>query len=288
MIVSLRSAMPALACLALAGCGEPAPSGDGGTDGGRDAEVDGTDASDDTGGDASDADVEGCYQTVDVVFVLDVSSSMAVLIRALESQLGMVWATAAEHDSEPHFGLVAFVDDVVVDNGGQPFDSIEPLRERLRAWADRTATNSQAGVDTANTDWPENTLDALCEAATGFAWRDEETTLRVIIHATDDSFLEHPYAFSSSFQVQHTYAETIGVLQEGSVRVATFAAHQGGPQDSVDTSAGFFAEYREQTSIPEATSGLAFEITEVGSSITLSDAIVDFVEGELCEEYVVY
>lgn len=112
--------------------------------------------------------------------------------------------------------------------------------------------------------------------------------LRVIIHATDDTFLESPYSFSSAIPVQHTYAETLSTLRDGSIRVATFAARDGGSGDAVDVTPGLFTGYGEHLSIPEATSGQALDITEVGESISLSDAIVDFVEGEFCEEYVLY
>jgi len=289
---SRRSAGRAAIVIAivLTSCGAELPIVDAGAvDGGGVDDAGGadhrSDADDAAGGDAEAVE---CYDAIDIVFVLDVSSSMAVLIRALEAQLGSVWAMATEHDREARFGLVVFVDDVLVDNSGEPFDSIDALRERLRVWADHTGTNQQIGTDAPNTDWPENTLDALCAAAREFAWRDEETTLRVVIHATDDSFLEHPYAFSSAVQVQHTYAEAVELLRQRSIRVASFAAHDGGPSDGLDVSPGFFADYGDSAPIPAATSGLAFEITEVGRSVALSDAIVDFVEGELCEEYVVY
>src|SRR5262245_22813363 len=64
-----------------------------------------------------------CNQDVDVVFTLDVSGSMVPPLTRLVEEVGMVDAAllAKNLPSPPHYGLVIFVDDVVMMNGGQPF-----------------------------------------------------------------------------------------------------------------------------------------------------------------------
>ena len=239
-----------------------------------------------------DADEDECYPTIDVVFVLDVSSSMSVLLRTLQSQIGVVWRAASEYDADPHFGLVVFVDDVTVTNGGEPYDTREALAEELGRWAEHAALNQQTQSDRQNTDWPENSLDALVVAATEFSWRGQDETLRVVIHATDDTFMDGGETFSSSIMVENTYERTVEILRENHIRVMSFAAHGGGPYGDTNVEPGFFTEYMADTGpqppIPEATQGEVFDIHLVGPENPLSEAITEFLTNELCEEYVVY
>jgi len=265
--------------------------GDGDGDGDTDTDVDSdsdTDVDTDSDTDADGDDGDDCYDSIDIVFVLDVSTTMSYILSTLEAEIGAVWSAAAAIDDDPHFGLVVFVDDVLVANDGGSYATVEAIQADFNTWYSHTATNRQTQSTASNGDWPENTLDALHAAATDFAWRDPTTTLRVIIHATDDTFLERPARFSSGIEALHTYAETVAALQEREIRVASFAARIGGPLSNQDVTPGFSAPYGGQTAIPEATSGEVFDIDEVGGTVSLADAINGFVLDEICEAYVVY
>jgi hypothetical protein len=225
---------------------------------------------------------------IDIVFVIDVSTTMQELLETLESEIGAVWAAAQELsiDEEPHFGLVVFVDDVMVVST-ESYTDVTTLQGDFNFWYTHTSTNQQTQSTASNTDWPENSIDGLFAAAAEFNWRDPELALRVIIHATDDTFREWPEYFTSGLPAVHTYEETVQIMQDHYIRVASFAAHIGGPMMDQDVEPGFFTEYNSMSSIPDATSGGVFNIYDVyDSTISLTDAINEFVLEELCEEYI--
>jgi hypothetical protein len=174
-----------------------------------------------------------------------------------------------------------------VVNDGLPYIDDLSIQVDFNYWWNHTSSNQQTQSTASNTDWPENTLDALYAAAAEYDWRDEETTLRVIIHATDDTFLEAPTSFSSGIAVLHDYPTTVFALQDQTIRVASFAAHLGGPAGYDDVEPGFYTDYEGQSSIPAATSGQVFDIDLVGSSLSLADAINGFVVEEFCSDYVI-
>jgi hypothetical protein len=247
------------------------------------------DASDvDTDSDSdSDSDDE-CYEMIDIVFVIDVSTTMSYILTTLEAEIGEVWdaAQSLSIDDEPHFGLVVFVDDVMVV-ATETYSDVATLQSDFNYWYTHTSTNQQTQSTASNTDWPENSLDGLYAAATEYDWRGADLALRVIIHATDDTFLEHPSSFTSGIQAQRTYPETVAKLQEETIRVGTFAAHLGGPSGTENVDPGFFTDYNSMSSIPVATDGGIFDIDEVfNQTISLTEAINTFVLEELCTPYV--
>lgn len=261
------------------------PTGDTDSDGDSDTAGDG-DADSDS---ESDADSEQgtdteCYEHLDIVFVLDVSTTMGFILQTLEQEIGQVWNEAKTIDDEPHFGLVVFVDDVTVVKSAT-YNSISEIQSDFKKWYQHTSTEQQTKSLALNTDWPENSLDALHGAATQYAWRDSDTTLRIVIHATDDTFKEAPNLFSSGIQAQHTYGETVQALQTNVIRVASFASLKGGPAGNQDVGQGFLSPYNGKSSIPDATSGEAFELESVGTTISLVEAINDFVVNEICSSY---
>ncbi|MFO8070751.1 MAG: hypothetical protein R6V85_02645 [Polyangia bacterium] len=264
--------------------------GDADADGDTDSDVDtdsdsDSDSDSDTDGDI-DTDTE-CYEKIDIVFAIDVSTTMSGYLSTLEDEIGLVWEAAEEisADDDPHFGLCVFVDDFLLVSP-QTYTSVSDIKSDFNYWYNHTSTNQQTQSNATNSDWPENTLDALYEAATAYQWRDQDLTLRVVIHATDDTFREHPDSFSSGIPATHTYEETVQALQEQTIRVASFAAHLGGPAGNADVEPGFYTDYQGQSSIPEATSAMVFDIDEVGDTISLADAINDFVIEEFCSDYV--
>jgi len=223
-----------------------------------------------------------CYENIDIVFVLDVSTSMGFILQTLEGEIGKVWQTAESLDNDPHLGLVVFVDDFTVA-ATQPYASMAQLKADFHKWYLHTSSNLQTQSTASNFDFPENSLDALAAAAQQFAWRDAQNTLRVIIQATDDTFLESPGAFQSGVKVAHTYPESADLLKKAAIRVASFAARLGGPTETENVEAGFFTDYRGQPSIPQATHGKVFDILQVqGGAISLTQSINDFVIRESC------
>ncbi len=271
-----------------AGDADTDTDGDGDADTDADADAD-SDADSDTDAD-SDADAGAdCYDAIDVVFVLDVSTSMGPMLQALQDDIAEVWTAAdalTDLDEATHFGLIVFVDDYLVTNAGETYTDVATIQTRFNQWYTHTSSNEQTQSTASNTDWPENSIDALYAAAAEYDWRDQATTLRVVIHATDDTFREAPDSFTSGIAVQHNYADTVAALQAGTIRVMSFAAHLGGPAGDEDVEPGFFTDYDGQSSIPAATSGAVFDITQVGSTISLADAINEFVAEEFCSDYV--
>lgn len=255
-----------------------------------------------------------CNQDVDVVFVLDVSGSMIPPLSTLEREVDMVDAAlnAKSLPSHQHYGLVLFVDQVQVLNGGMPYLDVELVKTELRSQIQMTNDNPARQLDGTpdNVTWPENSLDALYAAATQFQWRPAGNTLRTIILFTDASFwdLMAPSSGAESEQngifpdqvSMHGYDETVAAVRQQMIWVNTFAAKTGGPPDgmtsppshgdfrgtSVDVGIGFFEPYMGKPSIPEATGGFAWDIDEVyDGKISLATPINQSIEVHQCAQY---
>jgi hypothetical protein len=251
------------------------------------------DDDDDSGGSirldlGADADLPAtCAQDVDIVFVMDVTGSMGEFIGSLVDDLHTVDAAvqALELPSPPRYGLVVFADDWAVLNDGQPYADLASLEAEFATWISFTQQDGQVGGDgELNESFPENSLDALV-AATAFAWRPAETTTRVVIHTTDDTFWDGPGVFNGE-TVEHGYDDTVASLQAESIRVFAFAAERGGDCECVDTSPGWFAPYEGNASIPESTDGGVFHIRDVlEGSLSLGAAIPEAVADSVCDPY---
>jgi hypothetical protein len=280
------------ACTVFSWCDE-GPDADTDVDSDVDSDVD---ADSDTDIDAdSDGDTGPAYCSIDVVFVIDVSTSMRDEVEGIRAGIDSIWAAALELTSDTRFGLVVFVDDVVAVNGCAPFDTVDALQSELERWREFTSSNDQpGGAEFSNTDCPENSLDALYTAATACAWRDDAT--RIAIHVTDDTFAERPRRLSSVFgmggiPVQHTYDEVRTALVEHEVRLGAFAAPGAGEYCGAGTSPnvgqGFHEPYNGQPSLPEATGGRAFDIRAVrAGTLDMAEAINQLIEEEYCTPYV--
>jgi hypothetical protein len=220
---------------------------------------------------------------IDVVFVIDVSTTMSFMLRHLSEEIAALDEVVRRHDPEPRYGLAVFVDDVLLVNGGEPYVDVDSLRRDFEHWAAFTSSNRQLKSNLLNLDWPENSLDALHAAATGFDWRPAEDTLRLVVHATDDTFGEGGHWLSGG-EVRHGYGETVRALQDERVRVATFAARIGGRCECENVEAGYFAPYRGQPSIPDATGGAVFDIDEVASKrLRFATAVTALVQNTVCD-----
>jgi hypothetical protein len=239
-----------------------------------------------SGADGS-AGAAGCTQNVDIVFVMDVSTSMGVFLTKLADEISAVdqKVKSLNLPAPPHYGLVVFVDDVQFISFGQPYADVATLRQDFQTWAAFTSSNTQvSGIGTNNT-WPENSLDALYMAASGFQWRPAESTVRIVIHTTDDTFWQGPMS-GNGVPITHGYADTVQGLQAAQVRAFTFSAKLGDACECVDVSGGFFAPYQGQKPIAEATGGLAYELDGVlFGQISLSQVIPAAVETSLCQPY---
>ena len=265
--------------------GRDCPTGqvcvDGHCVGGADADADG----DATG------EADACFQNIDIVFVIDVSTSMTSTLDSLYNGIADVWSAALGLDPAAQFGLVVFVDDVMVTNDGNWYASLTDIQDQFSYWRGFCAGNSEPGGSPGfNNDCPENSLDAIWEGATRFAWR--ENALRVIFHATDDTFVEGPGTLGTyGIMVGHTYSQVLTELLARQVRVAAFAAH-----DSSDcsipplhnTEPGFFGPWGPDPALPEATGAAVFDIREVrAGALSMSEAINGVILEEYCTPFII-
>jgi hypothetical protein len=242
-----------------------------------------------TGGALIEGGTGECDDSVDVVFVMDVSTSMGPFLDKLAQEVLVVDQAVKqlEPNAPPRYGLVVFVDDVTFVNSGQPYTDILQLQQDFKYWSNFTSSNKQTSGTGSNSTWPENSLDALYVAAQDFPWRPSAQTLRMIIHTTDDTFWNGP-TFQDGVQIQHSYVATLAKLQEQKVRVFSFAAELGGPLGWDDVKPGWFTGYQGMPPIPSAgaTGGNAWDINKVmQGTISLSDAINTAIEESRCEPY---
>ena len=228
---------------------------------------------------------EGCVQDVDIVFVMDVSTTMGSFIDTLADSILQIDSALGDFalPDDPHYGLVVFVDDAEVINEGMPYTDAETLKADFEMWAAFTSSNQQVGGGNSNTTWPENSLDALYLAAEEFEWR--EDTTRIIIHATDDTFWEGP-ATQNGVMILHDYPETVTALQNNTARVFAMADMIGGSCECLDVAPGWFVDYNGMPAIPEATDGGIVDINDVLSgTVSIADAITTAVEESYCQPY---
>jgi hypothetical protein len=232
-------------------------------------------------------DPEECLEDVDIVFVMDVSTTMGPFFDKLENEISAVHDALSAYDlpNPPHYGLVVFVDDFKLINAGVPYTDINTLKADFAYWNNFTASNQQTSGAGFNSTWTENSLDALFSAAVGFQWRPKADTLRMIIHTTDDTFWNGP-TLGNGINILHNYPDTVDILQANEIRMFTFADFIGGQCECEDVSLGFFTDFQGQPPIPGQTGGAAYNIGEVLAGITsLSEAITNSVDESYCEDY---
>jgi hypothetical protein len=194
--------------------------------------------------DAGDDIDEPCTDVVDVLFVLDVSSSMTFVLDALEAEIATVVDAANALAPDAHFGLIAFADNHLLVTGGplqggvvhvaagtlqSAFASVEATYTTYN----RNPGDGPSGPTTQNPICEENANDALYAAAAEFPWRDDAT--RVIIAVTDDTFLDRPdnygdrdgdgdttstdFPSEGDYPALRTMAETVEALVAARARV---------------------------------------------------------------------
>ena len=269
------------------------------------------------GGDGATSDAEVCEEVIDVVFVLDTSSSMDFVLTKLQSQIEEVVTASNAIAADAHFGLIVFQDNHFVDNtgpleGGVVHTSAATLQTAFGYYKDtftaynRNPGDGPSGPTTQNPICEENSLDALYAAST-FPWRENAT--RVVILATDDTFLERPdnygdrdgdgatdqtdFPSEGDYPAARTLAETVQALQAARVRVFSFSritqpnlferCGTGRRLAWEDITAGWTTPYGSQPPIPDQTDGGNFDLDQVKSgSLSLAATINEVVLDSHC------
>jgi hypothetical protein len=210
---------------------------------------------------------------------------MGFIVGRLADQVQALDQTIRKSGITPRYGLVLFVDDVIVAQQGSAFSSLDALERELDRWSRFAATNRQLTIDAPNLDWPENGLDALFHAATQFHWRQLQDTGRLIVFASDDTFGVPGDSLSSVVRVEHGYAEVMDTLVANDIHVASFTSKIGGRCECLDVTPGWLTPYRNMQSIPLGSGGAAFDIDDVaGEFLSFGQALGPLIEGTACDD----
>jgi hypothetical protein len=292
------------------------PDGRGAGDDSSDDPADGIDAGDGFV-DASPLDRDGaspgeCTDVVDVVFVLDVSSSMGFVLDKMKGEIGAVVSAANQLAPDAHFGLVAFADNHRLDlsgplEGGKVHTAAATLQaafadiRTVYTGSNRNPGDGPNGPTNQNPICEENALDALVGAIDEFPWRANAT--RVIIVATDDTFIEPPdnygdrdhdgdtsstdYPREGDYPAGSSYAETTARVVGRKARIFSFTRLV--PCDTprrfawADISDGWSTPYQGEPPLPEATQGRNYDLAEVEEgTLSLSTTIQSVVLESYC------
>lgn len=296
-----------LATALLAACGPSMRSNSGDDTPGNDASM--------TTGDAAE-----CHDVIDVVFVLDTSSSMGFVLQQLEQQIAQVVTASNGLAPDAHFGLIVFQDNYFLDNtgpleGGKVHTAASTLQSRFSYYrttftnADRNPGDGPTGPTTQNPICEENSLDALYAAAKEFPWRANAT--RVVIVATDDTFLESPdnygdrdhdgltnktdFPREGNYPAMRNLGETLTALRDGKIRVFSFSRHNqpgilercgtGRRLAWADITDGWTTPYGTNNTppIPMQTDGGDFDLDQVKTNaINLSATVNNVVLESYC------
>jgi hypothetical protein len=266
--------------------------------------------------DAVVADAGKCEEVIDLVFVLDTSSSMDFVLTKLEQQIAQVVAASNMVAADSHFGLIVFQDNHFLDNKGSSgvvHTTAASLQAQFKYYKDtftaynRNPGDGPGGPTTQNPICEENSLDALYAAAQDFPWRDNAT--RVVIVATDDTFLERSdnygdrdgdgltnktdYPKEGNYPAARTVSETIAALKTGKIRVFSFSRiTQPGFLERCGTGRrlpwaaitdGWTTPYKSEAPIPAQTDGANYDLDKVKTgALSLAETINEVVLDSHC------
>lgn len=266
-------------------------------------------------------DAMQCRDSIDLVFVLDVSSSMGFVLDKLAQEIGKVVTASNKLAPDSHFGLVAFVDNHRLDTtgpaeGGKVHLDAATLSAAFKqvkatyTQPNRNPGDGPTGPTLQNPICEENASDALHAAADEFPWRTNAN--RVIIVATDDTFLERPdnygdrdgdgktdktdYPREGDYPALRILSETVDILKKTKVRVFAFTRLK--PPGLLDptrcgtgrrlpwtaVSDGWSTPYGGQSPIPAATGGKNFDLDQVhAGALSLTETINTMVLDSHCK-----
>ncbi len=290
------------------------------TDGGEELDAATPSGDSATFGDATPAEAGACNESIDVVFVLDVSSSMDFVLDKLGTEIESVVMAANALAPDAHFGLVAFVDNHKLDTSG-PLDqgkvhvAAATLKAAFQGYKttytspNRNPGDGPGGPTLQNPICEENAPDALHAAAVDFPWRVNAT--HVVIAVTDDTFLEKPdnygdrdhdgktdktdFPKEGNYPAAYTMTEAIDALRLAKTRV--FSVTRLTPPGAFDLtrcgtgrrlpwaaiSDGWSTPYAGAQPIPARTGGQNFDLEQVKSGkLSLGKTIESVVLSSHC------
>jgi hypothetical protein len=257
-----------------------------------------------------------CTEDIDVVLVLDVSSSMGFALDKLDAEIEKVVDASNALKAGAHFGLVLFVDNVaLVTTGDLEGGKVHTQASSLRAaftsakstytTPNRNPGDGPTGPTTQNPICEEDGLDALNDAATLFPWR--ANAARVAIVVSDDTFLEKgdnygdrdgdgltnktDFPREGNYPARFTLDETVAALKAKNVRVFSFTkitppgfldldkCGTGRRHSTADSiTFGWSKPYKGKAPIPTETGGKNFDLDLVKKGqLSLADTINEVV-----------
>lgn len=222
---------------------------------------------------AAGSEPVGAAEPLDLVFVLDVSTTMNELAR-LRAALQEVLPDAEAWGSALRLGLTTFENDVLV-HADADFLGREAFFRELDSQlvAGTWIADPQLARQLMNFDYPENVLDALARSASEFDFRDGAR--RYLLLMTDDSFLVPPETFSDGTPAVHSFEEVSQALREHGVRL--FSVHA--PLRGRGLSSGFDGA----PSLVAQTEGAWFDIAGVDvGEVQLAAVLRDLLAGRTC------
>jgi hypothetical protein len=262
-----------------------------------------------------------CTEDIDVVLVLDVSSSMGFVLDKLDAEIDKVVNASNALKDGAHFGLVLFVDNVALVTtgdleGGKVHSKATTLRAAFTSakatytTPNRNPGDGPTGPTTQNPICEEDSLDALNDAATLFPWR--ANAARVAILVSDDTFLEKgdnygdrdgdgltnktDFPREGNYPARFTFDETVAALAAQKVRVFSFTritppgfldldkcgtGRRHGAADAITF--GWSKPYKGKDPIPTKTGGKNFDLDQVKKGqLSLADTINEVVLESHC------
>lgn len=260
-------------------------------------------------------DAGQCKEVIDVVFVLDTSSSMDFVLTKLSQQIADVVTASNMVAADSRFGLIAFQDNFALDKtgtlmNGMVHTSAASLQSAFNTYKtvytanNRNPGDGPSGLKTQNPICEENSLDSLYAAATMFPWRDNAT--RVVILATDDTFLEATdnygdrdgdgqthltdYPREGNYPAAQSMTDTVAALQSAKVRVFSFSrvtqpsflerCGTGRRLPWASITDGWTTPYKSKPPIPTQTDGANYDLDKVKTgtlnlATTINEVVLD-------------
>jgi len=260
-----------------------------------------------------------CTEDIDVVLVLDVSSSMGFVLDKLEQEFDKVVDASNKLKDGAHFGLVVYVDNASLSatgdqSGGKIHSAAGTLKTAFQSAQstytspNRNPGDGPSGPTTQNPICEENALDALYMAAKDYPWR--ANAAHVVILATDDTFIEKGdnygdrdgdgktdktnYPREGDYPAKYSFDETITTLKDAKIRVFSFSPSKApGLLSGCGTGRrttegepyklGWSKPWKGKAPIPEQTGGKNFDLDAVrGGSLSLATTINEVVLESRC------